>query len=132
MALARLPPFGVGRLRGTVFSDLFYLGGQLLAESKIINNSPFSKTLQNLKIRPGASKVIGLGRSGELSLHQFSLYFTTPRKLIFCNMDNAKCLFWRIKASHFSIKKPSKHHVFSRHLPAHPFFKFYVDFMLTL
>ena len=54
-------------------------------------------------------------------------YFTIPRKLILCNKYNAKCLFWLINASHFDIKNQSQNHVFSRHLPAHPFFKFYVD-----
>ena len=46
-----------------------------------------------------------------------------------CDKNNAKRVFWLNTGSFFDIKNPSQNHVFTRHLPAHYFCKFYVDFI---
>ena len=81
----------------------------------------FSKTLQNLQKTTRCPRNNRFGSFWDIFRHQFSLYFTIPRRLIFCNMYNAKWWFWIIKV-------PFWHQKFIQQSCS---FKCYVDFMRT-
>ena len=61
--------------------------------------------------------------------HQFSLYFSTPRKVMFCNTYNwyAKCLFLPPKSFHFGTINSSQNNDLFRRFPGHTFLLYYVD-----
>ena len=71
------------------FYDFFILGTFFCP----IKNHHFPKRSKISKIRPDAAKVIDFVRLGDIFWHQFSLHVTIPRKLIVCNMYNAKTSF---------------------------------------
>ena len=64
---------------------------QIHRKFKLLQNTPKSQ-----KYIPMAPKK-DFGRFGDLFWHQFSLYFTTPRKLIFCKNYNAKTSFYQFR-----------------------------------
>ena len=89
----------------------FYFRSTLFRLKNLLNFGT-SNTLQIQKICVGTFSAPSLIILLDPFWHQFSLYFMTHRKLMVCNMYNAKCLFSLLEASRLGIKHPPQNHVF--------------------
>ena len=72
---------------------------------KVIKNLTSRRTLQNLKNRIAGRPKLDFKVLFEPFWYQSFLYSTHPRKPIFCNTYNAKCLSLLLEPSHFGIKR---------------------------